>query len=147
MNIERGFDRIALVLALISLVIGFFIGGEKYNSLYSQTRVKVIPERRVDKELGEKHHSEKFSDIKISPEKIIQWNIQPPPKGYSIFPVVSYSAGKPEDAVIKELIFATPPYYPFIAAILSSIGAFLFVWLGIKGLVRLFIWVVDGFKA
>lgn len=75
MNIKRGFDRITIILAAISLIPAFIIGSDKY-SRYKRTEIIVTPGRIWNEKAA-----------KITIDILKDWHIEPPYSEWTAFPI------------------------------------------------------------
>lgn len=73
MNIKKGLDRIALIIAILCIFPAFLIGAQQYKEL-REIEVKISPPKLWSNE----------SNIKS--ETLLEWKITSPPKGWSAYP-------------------------------------------------------------
>jgi len=104
MNIIKGIDRIAIVLAVVSIVPGFIGGWD----IYKEERTVLV---------------------KVSAEDFLKDKIPKPPPGF-----------------VLEKEHEPPKWQCAVAGIAGSGVAFFIVLLGIRGIARVFLWIVKGFK-
>ena len=114
MNIIRGIDRIAVVLAVVSIVPGFIGGWDIYKE-----------ERTVF--------------VKVSAEDFLKDKIPKLPPGFVL-------EKPPPRFVLVEKKHEPPNWQCAIAGIAGAGVAFFIVLLGIRGIARVFLWIVKGFK-
>lgn len=120
MNIIKGINRITVVLAVIAILPGF-IGGWKIYKAERKTEVKVPFEEEKDKKFVPTPESVK-TDIPYGP--------------------VAFNPFEEE-----EHQYRYPPNWECATGgIAGSCIAFFIVFLGINGMTKVLLWIIDGFK-
>jgi len=141
MNIIKGAARIALVLAIIATIPGFFGGWDIYK-VEKTMKVrwygdKMLPAEKIpeefQKKIAEKLPEKLQKKIKekrtgLNPEELGKW-IE---AKATILPPVEY--------------YYPPDWQCAIAGVAGSSIAFLIVFFGINGITRVFLWIAKGFK-
>ncbi|MCD6265271.1 MAG: hypothetical protein J7K02_04805 [Deltaproteobacteria bacterium] len=146
MNIIKGIDRIAIVLAVVSIIPGF-ISGVYYYDQYDIEKKDSLKEKLFEKYLVRDIPED--PDKKIPPE--IAWELAKPKKALDLF---EDEFPPPKEELQPEedwrLVKYAPRWHLIIAGIASSISTFLIVLFSVCGISRVLkhisLWIVDGFK-
>jgi hypothetical protein len=140
MNIIKGLDRIAIVLAAVAIIPGFFIGSIGYEDLKTK---KEFVRYNVEKEKDPPVSPPAKTTIRVDEKGNVTRHLSTPSNDpFNYRPIVTTGEWK--------IVYKPPVWQSFIVGIASSISIFLIVLFGFRGTARaiktFYLWIINGFK-
>jgi len=144
MNIIKGMDRAALVIAIIAMAPAFIVGW----NFYKQEKTTVKTEKRLlsPSELSQRLGIPEEKNYNPDDREVIEhkYGISGSNRDSN---VIYYDPDELEPYTPEETIYQHPPQWQCaIAGFLGSCIVFTIVLFGLRGLTRVSVWVVEGFK-
>jgi hypothetical protein len=132
MNLIKGFNRLFIVLAVISMLPGFFLGFLSYENI---KKIDWDPPNAIIR----------YKDLfrEFTQKEIIDYKMPVPPDFRAIPKNAYYYDGRHE---IRNIKFVPPVINCIIAGIISSILSFFFILYFLKGIMFVILWITSGFK-
>jgi hypothetical protein len=146
MNIVKGIDRIALVLAILAAVIGFILGlGETKGRFKTKNPDYKTWKEKYDARID---HLEKEAAKKLGQKKAREFLVEK---------YLMQEEFKEEDPILRNIVSSRPSEYWYPPLYKSIIGGlitaslfFLFVLFSIcgmtRGIKRFSLWIIRGFR-
>jgi len=135
MNVIRGMDRIALVLGIVAILPGFFLGEQIVHEEFRTVTLEY--------KLWEKKHNDRINYLNDKAKKL----------GKRVSPLKEFLGAWADDPILQDLRERKPPKYQYpppwqriIGGLIIALLSFLVVLFTIRGMTRGVKWIFDGFR-
>ena len=147
MNVIKGLDRIAFVIAIIAILPGFILGANITNkALKSVTMEYKAKYKAWEKKFGEEY--KKYTDL-VKKEKDREWREYGGARSAPISEWLRAQGIEPPEPPREEYNYP-PGWQCILARLLSASLSFVVVLYALRGMTRgtrwLAVWIIDGFR-